>query len=43
MIQVLQSPLFSVMMMCKNSEGHKSDERFVRIVTGAPESMAALS
>ena len=35
-----KDPLFSVMMMCKNSEGCKSDESFVRIVTGAPEPMA---
>ena len=30
------------MVMCKNSEGRKSDESFVRIVTGAPEAMALL-
>ena len=37
-----KDPLFSVMMMCKNSEGCKSDESFVRIVTGATEPMAVL-
>ena len=37
-----KDPLFSVMMTCKNSEGCKSDESFVRIVTGAPEPMAVL-
>ena len=37
-----KDPLFSVMVMCKNSEGRKADESFVRIVTGAPEAMALL-
>ena len=37
-----KDPLFSVMVMCKNSEGRKTDESFVRIVTGAPEAMALL-
>ena len=37
-----KDPLFSVMLMCKNSEGSKADESFVRIVTGAPEVMALL-
>lgn len=35
-----KDPLFSVMVMCKNTEGKKADESFVRIVTGAPEAMA---
>ena len=30
------------MLMCKNSEGTKTGESFVRIVTGAPEPMAVL-
>ena len=37
-----KDPLFSVMVMCKNSEGRKTDDSFVRIVTGAPEAMVLL-
>ena len=37
-----KDPLFSVVMMCKNSEGCKSNESFVHIVTGAPEPMVVL-
>ena len=37
-----KDPLFSLMAMCKNSEGRKSDESFVCTVTGAPEAMALL-
>ena len=37
-----KDPLFSVMVMCKNTEGKNADESFVRIVTGAPEAMALL-
>ena len=37
-----KDPLFSLMAMCKNSEGKKSDESFVCTVTGAPEAMALL-
>ena len=38
----LKDPLFSVMLMCKESEGSKTSDSFVRIVTGAPEPMAVL-
>lgn len=37
-----KDPLFSIMLMCKDSEGSKTNEHFVRIVTGAPEPMAVL-
>ena len=37
-----KDPVFSVMVMCKNSEGKNADESFVRIVTGAPEVMTLL-
>ena len=36
-----RDPLFSIMLMCKESEGKKS--QFVRVVTGAPEPMAVLA
>ena len=38
-----KDPLFSVMTMCKESEGSKTDGHFVRIVTAAPEPMLILS
>ena len=38
-----KDPLFSVMLMCKESEGGKSQDAFVRIVTGAPEPMIFLT
>ena len=37
-----KDPLFSVMVMCKNTEEKNADESFVCIVTGAPEVMALL-
>ena len=38
-----KDPLFSVILMCKESEGGKTENAFVRIVSGAPEPMAVLS
>lgn len=38
-----KDPLFSVMLMCKESEGSKTEDHFVRIVTGAPEPMLIVS
>ena len=38
-----KDPLFAVMTMCKEGEGRRTDDHFVRIVTGAPEPMAVLS
>ena len=38
-----KDPLFAVMTMCKEGEGKRTDDHFVRIVTGAPEPMAVLS
>ena len=35
--------LFALMKMCKEGEGKRIDDHFVRIVTGAPEPMAVLS
>ena len=37
-----KDPLFSIMLMCKESQGTKSDDAFVRIVSCAPEPMAVL-
>jgi len=31
------------MLMCKESEGGKTEDAFVRIVSGAPEPMTVLS
>ena len=36
-------PLFSVMLMCKESEGGRKEDSFVRLVTGAPEPMTVLA
>ena len=36
-------PLFTLMMMCKEGEGSKSPDAFVRIVTGAPFPMMMLA
>ena len=36
-------PIFSLMMMCKEGEGGKSSNAFVRIVTGAPYPMLLLA
>ena len=36
-------PLFTLMMMCKDGEGSKSPDAFVRIVTGAPFPMMVLA
>ena len=36
-------PVFSLMMMCKEGEGGKSSNAFVRIVTGAPYPMMLLA
>ena len=38
-----KDPLFSVMVMCKESEGKKTGDHFVRIVTGAPEPILIVS
>lgn len=38
-----KDPLFSVMLMCKESEGGKPQDAFVRMVTGAPEPMTVLT
>ena len=38
-----KDPLFSVILMCKESEGGKTEDAFVRIVSGAPEPMTVLS
>lgn len=38
-----KDPLFSVMLMCKESEGNKLIDSFVRVVNGAPEPMAVLA
>jgi len=38
-----RDPLFSVMLMCKESEGGKAEDAFVRSVSGAPEPMTVLS
>ena len=38
-----KDPLFSIMTMCKESEGSKTEDHFVRIVKGAPEPMTLLS
>ena len=37
-----KDPLFSIMLMCKESQGTKNDDAFVRIVSCAPEPMAVL-
>ena len=36
-------PLFTLMMMCKDGEGSKSPDAFVRIITGAPFPMMVLA
>ena len=36
-----KDPLFSVMLMCKESEGGKPEDSFVRMVSGAPEPMTS--
>ena len=38
-----KDPLFSIMLMCKESEGDKSVDSFVRVVNGAPEPLAVLT
>ena len=38
-----RDPLFSVMLMCKESEGQVGPGSFVRAVNGAPEPMAVLA
>ena len=38
-----KDPLYAVMLMCKESEGGKAQDSFVRIVTGAPEPMTVLT
>ena len=38
-----KDPLFSIMLMCKESQGTKNDDAFVRIVSCAPEPMAVLA
>ena len=38
-----KDPLFSVMLMCKESQGAKASDAFIRIVTCAPEPMAVLA
>ena len=38
-----KDPLFSVMLMCKESEGGKPGDAFVRLVSGAPEPMTVLT
>jgi len=38
-----KDPLFSVMLMCKESEGGKPQDAFVRMVAGAPEPMMVLT
>ena len=38
-----KDPLFSVMLMCKESQGTKNCDPFVRIVTCAPEQMTVLA
>ena len=38
-----KDPLFSVMLMCKESEGGKPQDSFVRMVSGAPEPMTVLA
>ena len=38
-----KDPLFSVMLMCKESEGGKPQDSFVRTVSGAPEPMTVLA
>ena len=35
--------LFTVMLMCKESEGDKQERSFVRMVTGTPEPMMVLA
>ena len=39
----VKDPLYSVMLMCKESEGSRASNCFVRIVSGAPEPMAVLA
>ena len=39
----MKDPLFSVMLMCKESEGGKPQDAFVQIVTGVAEPMTVLS
>ena len=38
-----KDPLFSVMLMCKESQGGKPQDLFVRMVSGAPEPMTVLT
>ena len=38
-----KDPLFSVMLMCKESEGGKAQDSFVRMVSGAPEPVTVLT
>ena len=38
-----KDPLFSVMLMCKESQGARASDVFIRIVTCAPEPMAVLA
>ena len=38
-----KDPLFSIMLMCKEGEGSKQSDPFVRAVNGAPEPMAVMS
>ena len=42
-VQKAKHPLFSVMLMCKESQGVKASDVFIRIVTCAPELMAVLA
>ena len=38
-----KDPLFSVMLMCKESEGGKPQDAFVRMVAGTPEPMTVFT
>ena len=38
-----KDPLFSIMLMCKESEGGKPQDSYVRMVSGAPEPMTVLA
>ena len=38
-----KDPLFAVMTMCKESEGHSTQNHFICIMTGAPEPMTLLT
>lgn len=39
----IKDPLFSVMLMCKEGQGTKASDAFIRIVTCVPEPMAVLA